>query len=267
MKRTLGLAGVVAAAGFVAAASGQSINVDFSTVSTAPPSTYSAAGLPGVWNSIPQMPSGQYFSLVALNGLAVPVQIYQIGADYFLNTSDPSITGNDALLMNDMIISHNEPTDGCFWFTGLRHGTYEVTMYALTPNDSSLRHRLRVDSGSPGPTMVGGAWPGFHQAGVTYARFTVTTTDGVIGFHSGLPSGFITSGLNGVQARLIGECAADWDHNGVTQPADVALFVNSWFSGLSGGTLLGDYNHDGVVSPADVAAYINDWFAALSSGC
>src|SRR5207249_3633640 len=45
-----------------------------------------------------------------------------------------------------------------------------------------------------------------HQAGVTYARFNVTTTDGVVAFHDGLASANIQSGINGVQLRFLGTC-------------------------------------------------------------
>src|SRR5207244_3111882 len=98
----------------------------------------------------------------------------------------------------------NNPTDGCFWVQGLMLGSYEVTTYAMTPNDPSRQCRTRVDNGSPGPTMVGGTWPGHHQLGVTYSSFSVTTTDGVIAFHDGLYGGVLQSGMNGVQFRFLG---------------------------------------------------------------
>jgi len=47
--------------------------------------------------------------------------------------------------------------------------------------------------------MVGGAWPGLHQEGKTYARFSVDVTDGTIGLHSGLWAAEVRSGLNGIQ--------------------------------------------------------------------
>jgi hypothetical protein len=54
--------------------------------------------------------------------------------------------------------------------------------------------------------MVGGAWPGHHQATISFSRFMVTTTDGTIAFHDGLPSGYLQSGMNGVQLRFLGTC-------------------------------------------------------------
>jgi hypothetical protein len=62
-------------------------------------------------------------------------------------------------------------------------------------------------------------------------------------------------------------CPADADGNGQIEPADSALFVNRWFSSITGGTLEGDFDHSGVVDPADVAAFVAAWFAALTTGC
>src|SRR5262249_20261671 len=59
-------------------------------------------------------------------------------------------------------------------------------------------------------------------------------------------------------------CPADYDGNGVVQPADVAAFVNVWASSLAAGTLDGDFDGNGAVQPADVAAFINAWSTALS---
>ena len=78
-------------------------------------------------------------------------------------------------LMNDMLIGHNDPVDECLWIDHLIDDQYEVLIYAMTPDDPSRMCRVRVDNGSPGPTPVGGAWPGIHEAGVSYERFVVQT--------------------------------------------------------------------------------------------
>ena len=62
-------------------------------------------------------------------------------------------------------------------------------------------------------------------------------------------------------------CRADWDASGRIEPADVAAFVNSWYSGLTQHTLSGDFDRNGAIEPADVAVFISTWFAALSIGC
>jgi hypothetical protein len=120
-----------------------------------------------------------------------------------LTFDNPLTSGDDGRLMDSMLLSSNSPTDGCFWVEGLQLGQYEVTIYAMTPNDPLLLNRTRVDNGTPGPVMVGGTWPGHHQPGITLSRFTVTTVDGVIAFHDGLSGALIQSGMNGVQLEFL----------------------------------------------------------------
>lgn len=62
-------------------------------------------------------------------------------------------------------------------------------------------------------------------------------------------------------------CPADADGNSLIQPADVAMFVNTWTASLQNGTLAGDFDNSGIVNPADVAAFVNAWFHALINGC
>lgn len=66
---------------------------------------------------------------------------------------------------------------------------------------------------------------------------------------------------------VVNVCAADWDSNALIQPADVAAFVNAWFTAITTGALGGDFDRDGAVTPADVALFVSTWFAALSGGC
>ena len=186
----------------------QSLNIRFGTPSSAPSPAYAAAGLPGVWNSFVVTPGYATQPLVGLNGAPVTAQYYQYGNSSMLTFDNPLTSGDDGKLMDSMILSSNSPTDGCFWVQGLVNGPYEVTIYAMTPNDPSLLNRTRVDFGSPGPTMVGGTWPGHHQQAITYARFTVTTSNGTIAFHDGLAGGNFQSGMNAVQLRFLGACSA-----------------------------------------------------------
>jgi hypothetical protein len=64
-----------------------------------------------------------------------------------------------------------------------------------------------------------------------------------------------------------GRCPADWDGNGLVQPADIAAFVNTWVTDLSAGTRHADIDMNGVITPADVALMVSRWFAALSGPC
>ncbi len=185
---------------------GQSLNLRFGSAASTPSPNYGAVGLLGVWNSLQLTPDYTLEPLVDLQGNPIAAQYYQSGSSSMLSFDNPLTSGDDGKLMDSMILSSNNPSDGCFWIQGLALGTYEVTIYALTPNDPTLFTRTRVDNGSPGPTMVGGTWPGHHQEFVSFARFTVTTTDGTIAFHDGLAGAVIQSGMNGMQLEYFGAC-------------------------------------------------------------
>ncbi len=184
----------------------QSINIRFGTTASRPSASYAAAGLPGYWNSFLVTPPSARQVLTSLQNTPINARLYQIGNSSMLAFDNPLTTGDDGLLMDHMILSMNNPVDGCFWVESLLPGQYEVTMYALTPNNPLLLNRVRVDDAVPGPMIIGGTWPGQHQDGVTYARFTVNTINNRIGLHDGLPSGFMQSGLNAIQLRFLGAC-------------------------------------------------------------
>ena len=178
----------------------QSINIDFGTAGTAPASSYAAAGLAGAWNTIGVNPPGVRAPLVGLDGSPIAAEIYGIGGTALRIDDDPATAGDDAALIDDMLIGYNNPVDVCIWVEDLVNGQYVVLIYALTPNNASLLHRVRVDDATPGPIMIGGAWPGAHQEGLTYERFLVNVTNGYIGLHSGLYGGGpFESGINAIQ--------------------------------------------------------------------
>ncbi len=196
----------------------QSINVDFGDPASKPQATYAARGLAGYWNSVGALPEYQRLALTQVNGSPSGINIYMAGGDAILAVDDPTTTANDAALLDDMLIGDNNPTDVCIWFEHVAAGDYEVILYAMTPGDAAHQNRLRVDSGSPGPMMCGGAWAGFHQDGVTFVRFHVFTSNGYIGLHSGLYGGILLSGLNGVQLRANPPTDAPAQTNATPQP-------------------------------------------------
>jgi hypothetical protein len=200
-SRSLAWLGSVCA--LTALAAGQSVNIRFGSAASTPAPTYAAAGLAGTWNTFQFTQVGLHMPLVGLQGNPLTATYYQNGSSSILSFNNPLTSGDDEKLMDSMFLSTNSPTDGCFWVDGLQIGQYEVTIYAMTPNDPSLMTRTRVDNGTPGPVMVGGTWPGHHAAGITYAKFTVTTNDGTIAFHDGLASANIQSGMNGVQLEYL----------------------------------------------------------------
>lgn len=180
----------------------QSLNVDFGTAQTAPSPGYAAAGLPGVWNAYGLLPEWERFPLVDLAGDATEAEIYMFGPTDLLILDDPGTSGDDASLLDDMLIGFNDPVDVCVWFEGLENGDYEVLTYAMTPADPELLHRIRVDDGDPGPVWIGGTWPGDHEESVTFARHTVPVVNGVLALHSGEWAAAVESGINGIQIRL-----------------------------------------------------------------
>jgi hypothetical protein len=188
------------------AALGQSMNIRFGASATKPSASYGAAGQVGVWNAFEVTDPWARVPVVNLQGTPLAAQLYQFGCSQMLTFDNPATGGDDGKLMDSMVLSMNDPVDACYWVEGMMNGTYEVTLYAMTPNDPSRFCRTRVDTASPGPTMIGGAWPGHHQQGVTYSRFTVTISGGVIGWHSGLYNGYFQSGLNGAQIKFLSAC-------------------------------------------------------------
>ena len=185
---------------------GQSMNIRFGSAATTPSAGYGGAGQAGVWNAFEVLADFERTPVVNLQGTPLAARVYQYGPSQMLTFDNPGTSGDDEKLMDSMVLSMNDPVDACYWVEGMMNGTYEVTLYAMTPDDPTRRCRTRVDNSSPGPTQVGGAWPGQHQQGITFSKFTVTISGGVIGWHSGLYNGFFQSGLNGTQIKLLGAC-------------------------------------------------------------
>lgn len=212
----LALGSLVLVASFTSPLAAQSINVDFGEPSAGPPSSYGAAGLPGYWNAIHG--DGTDVTLKDLSGATTSVHFYQSGASAPYLENDPSLSGDDALLMKDGVITHTFGTDACFFFSGLQSGTYELITYAWRANHPSLVAKSFVDN-TVGVEHTGGAWPGHHVHGVTYARHVVVvTSNGLLTSHSGLNTsagGDTSAGevCNGLQLRRITEyvpyCSGD----------------------------------------------------------
>jgi hypothetical protein len=139
---------------------------------------------------------------VNADGSSTGVEIYMFGGTQLLEVDVPETSGDDAALLEDMLIGFNDPVDVCIWVTGLANDAYEVLTYAMTPGSPAILSPARVDFATPGPTDVGGAWPGIHVETTTFARHTLTITNGRIALHSGTYNGGpFQSGINGVQIR------------------------------------------------------------------
>ena len=202
MKRILFAAAVLAIPAHLRA---QSFNIDFGDAASGPSSSYAAAGLPGYWNAI-LGDTSNYYTLSDLSGTPSNVVLWQTGAAGSVAESDPSVAGDDAALLDDGLITYTQGVDSCFFFSGLEPGTYELLTYAWRPNHPTEMAKSFVDN-TPGIEISGGAWPGHHVHGVTYARHVVTVdSGGTMWAHSGLAVGADTgigAVCNGMQLRKI----------------------------------------------------------------
>ena len=242
----------------VSAASGQSYNIDFGDAGDAPGSSYAAAGLKGVWNTLGVPTPGVYYPLVNLQGQATGAELYNIGGTQILSTDNGATSGDHDALMDDMLIGFNNPIDVCIWVRNLPPGSYEVMIYAMTPNDAALMSRTRVDFANEGPAFVGGAWPGGHQLLTTYSRFTVTIGGNTIGLHSGLQNGLIQSGINGIQIRRLK--TGDTNGDAVVNIQDLLNVVAGWGPCPSDPPMCaGDITGDQNVNIQDLLAVVANW--------
>ena len=203
MARTIVIAAIVALA---AVADAQSINVNFAPAGNTPSPGYAAAGAAGTWNTVTGI-AGTTFELVATDGSPSGVTLSQSPTTTLLATRDPSVTGDDATLLDNGLVTTGAET--CLTFQGFHPGSYEVLIYAWLPGQPGVKSRTRQDE-APATKDVGGAWPGMHAEGTTYARYVVTVgADGVLPAHSGLVPGAPDAALNGVQIRPLSATGGD----------------------------------------------------------
>lgn len=219
----------------------QSFNIDVGPLGSGPPPTYAAAGLPGVWNSIPLEhvtpfttgPHPSDYMLVDLDGNPTNVGCHNFGGTDLVTANDPSITGDDATMMNDYLATHNASLESCIYINGLEPGTYEVLTYAWMPSSPATLQRVRFDFDNVNIPLVGGNWPGQHEEGVTYSRHLVeVTSSGIMtfmGLHVGIaPGGNLAVGaaLNGFQIRPLPPFTpGDLNCDGAVDGEDVDDFV------------------------------------------
>jgi len=191
---------VLAVAGDVRA---QSFNFDFGPPDSGPPATYAAAGSAGYWNSIPAAHGTNTPGLRDLAGNVTGVSISQIGGFSLLTQNDPLVTGDDAVLLDDFLVTYSPTLETCIYLNGLQAGTYEVLIYARMPDPQVLSY-ASVDQEPGFPHYsVGGAWSGNHALLASYSRHVaVVGPAGDLDLHSGVVPGAqpaLGAALNGLQ--------------------------------------------------------------------
>ena len=172
-----------------------SLSVNFATPGATPSAGYAG----GTWQTVTGV-AGQAYTLVTDDGKHITLT--QSPTTTLLQTTDPSVSGDDAVLLDHGLVTTGAET--CLMFSGFPAGKYEVLIYAWLPDMPTVKSRTRQDE-APSTIDVGGAWTGMHVEGVTYARYVVDVgADGNLPAHSGLAPGAPAAALNAVQIRPYG---------------------------------------------------------------
>ena len=204
--RNVVLAAATLGAAQAGAAGAQSFNLDFGSGLSGPPSTYAAAGVAGHWNALPAAHGTTTTGLIDVDGAVTGASLRQIGGLALVDFPDPAISGDDALLMHDFLVTYDEDLESCIFLEQMQPGTYEVLIYARMPNPLVLSY-TSVDQEPGVPySSVGGVWPGAHAPLVSYSRHLARVDfTGWLYLHSGIVPGYdplLGAALNGLQVRL-----------------------------------------------------------------
>lgn len=198
------------------AACGQSINIDFDD---APPNIGAgvpgilygaAAAQPGVWNAIGTMfANTPSLALNSLSGAATPVTLTSLNINsIFGGAGNGAPTGNDLLLLGDVLNLGSEGSNDSFTFNNLLNGSYKVFVYAMAPDSSQFFTNVNINAsagtGMPGVQTVGGAYTGSFLAGITHAVFqNVAVSNGQMLINTDVPIGGGFGSLAGIQLVLV----------------------------------------------------------------
>ncbi len=250
------LASIIVIAGASLPAAAQSFNIEWGSPETSPPASYAAEGLAGFWNTFDSMPSGVAMPLMGLDGGATLVTIRNIGFDVVESADIPGTSGGDEALLDDCFTSFNDPIDGCLFIDNIEPGEYMVIMYGLAPDDDLLKSRLRIDQNAEDPVLVGGAWSGAHESGITYmAQMATVGLDRNLDVHSGLLGGDIRSVLNGMQIVSLDDLGCNGadlaDPLGQLDFSDIVAFLNAFSAQQPGADLaepIGQWDFSDVVA-------------------
>ncbi|MEQ1935155.1 MAG: hypothetical protein ABL962_14945 [Fimbriimonadaceae bacterium] len=146
----------------------QTMNIDFNWngVGSVPNSTYSAAGIAGVWNNANVSTNNvSNLPLVDLAGFATSAVLNAPSFGGNWSGSGPW-SGNDQALMEDLIGSGSNP--GQINFSGLTVGLYDVILYGMNATGNSTT-QFTINNITQ---TTGGAWAGFHTPGGSFTLFS-----------------------------------------------------------------------------------------------
>jgi len=255
---------IIGSGALASAAAAQSFNIDFTRDGAAPADDFAAAGLAGRWNAVDPPNFGANVPLVDLDGEPTGVTIVNLGGADLL-TKTTAATGDDDALLGDYLVTYNASLESCIFFNGLEPGTYEVTIYAWTPDDEAVESLATVDEAPGVETLVGGAWDGSLQPGVTHATFTAEVLgNGLLRTHSGIALGAdpaLGAAFNGIQIRLLGGCLADLDADGAVGSGDLGILLAAWGACPLTAACPAHLDGDGDVDSADLGVMLAAWGA------
>jgi len=212
---------LIACSLIASSAGAQSFNLDFGQADTVPPASYAAAGGEGLWIGLVAPHASTTFNLLDVDGIITDVSVRQLGGTQTLTVDDPTVIGEDALLLEDYLVTFSAAVETCLFFENLEPDVYEVLIYAWMPLDPSIESLTSIDQETGNPHLeVGGPWGGSHEALVTYSRHIVEVgPDGILNMHSGIVPGAnpaLGAALNAVQIRPFAEIFADGFESGDT---------------------------------------------------
>ncbi len=252
-----------AALGLASAALGQSMNIDFGSSASTPPSSFAASGAPGVWNSIDLLLEGQKHSdpipLVDLNGNPTPCTMVVSVAYGTLDYPHAEISGDFTALMNDALFSLSPDIAMHITIKSLEPGDYRIIIYAWDYPTDSFGVAAFLGGSPLFPGSCGGPWTGQPTVGVTTLAQT-SFINGTAAFEvvgAGPGSFFNGSGvINGLQLLKVGPapCDPDFNNSGTVDGADLGLLLASW-----GGRGHADLDGSGLVDGADLGLLLAAW--------
>ena len=241
---------------FSATAVGQSINIDYGDRAGTPERAYGAAGLSGVWNNLRGAPRVSE-PLIDLQGATTAATIVQSLAFPDLFNDDPGTAGNDERLLDDYI---SGPGDILFRIVAsdLAVGRYQIITYAYGPAIPSSTTFVFVEGAPESVQIIGGAWPGALEAGVTHAVHTTTVGSGTVTIEVVGSFGGSDSFVNGIQFHKLID--GDLNADDCVDLADLGILLADF--GCSGGCA-GDLDGDGDTDLSDLGILL----ANFGNGC
>lgn len=194
--------------GAAAAAQQPSLYIDIgSPMSPAgsPSSAYgAAAGTPGFWNLAtdetlpPYEVSDLVDALLAPATSGVSLTHAEIAITNGIGDFDfdhPATFGDEQALLDDLQDIGLPGAITEYTFTGLPSGSYDLFVYAWSPDDASYASVVTPEGGSP--VQLGGNWPGALTEGITHSVHCLSITDGDLWIRVESVSGF--AGISGIQ--------------------------------------------------------------------